>query len=161
MKQKKDTFFNQANILREHNQYKKALKYFLKGAEQQDVSCYLNLGYMYDIGEGTEIDKEQAMYWYKKGAAEKNSACMSNIAILYKEQGRTKKAIRWFKKSLMQDDSTAAYEIALLYLQQAKIEKVEKYLQLAVQHPDALYKNKLTAYKYLKRLETFKSHPSL
>lgn len=43
-----------------------AFELFSKGACQGSDGCMLDLGYFYDEGIGTAVDKQQAMYWYKK-----------------------------------------------------------------------------------------------
>ena len=60
--------FETANSFYNQKKYKKAFKLFKKSAEQGNSQAQYNLGAMYENGEGTEENIEQAKYWYKKSA---------------------------------------------------------------------------------------------
>ena len=46
--------------------YKKAVYWWDKSAEQGDADAQHNLGLMYDNGQGVEQDYKKAVYWYRK-----------------------------------------------------------------------------------------------
>jgi|TARA_B110000046_G_C12821240_1_gene325511 TPR repeat protein len=48
--------------------YKQALYWYAKAAEQNNVEAQTNLGFMYDTGEGIPQDYKQALKWYTKAA---------------------------------------------------------------------------------------------
>lgn len=56
--------FEDANILYKAGNYKEAFKIFQKLAKDDPDAAY-KLAYMYEHGEGCEIDKEKASHWYK------------------------------------------------------------------------------------------------
>lgn len=124
-KDKLDKDFEKASKLLDNDNYKKALKFFLKSYKHGYTDRALNIGYTYEkIGK-----KKQAKYWYKKGISKsKDLACMSNLAILYKEEHKIKKAKKWFLKALRLNDIDAGLELAKIYLQEAKINKAKEYL---------------------------------
>ena len=46
--------------------YKEAVKWYTKAAEQGDVHAQFNLGLMYGSGHGISQDYKQAAKWYTK-----------------------------------------------------------------------------------------------
>ncbi|MCX8581385.1 sel1 repeat family protein [Gilliamella sp. B3482] len=38
---------------------------------------------MYEEGEGVEVDKEKALFWYKKSIDNGNTEAMHNLGIMY------------------------------------------------------------------------------
>ncbi len=64
--------FEMANSFYNQKKYKKAFELLKKLAEQGDSQAQYNLGAMYENGEGTEENIEQAKYWYKKSADQGN-----------------------------------------------------------------------------------------
>ncbi|MDE0472769.1 MAG: hypothetical protein OXH57_12600 [Ekhidna sp.] len=53
--------------------YRQALYWYQKRAEQGDASAQYNLGGMYYKGEDTLKDYQQALYWYRKSAEKGNN----------------------------------------------------------------------------------------
>ncbi|WP_416380394.1 tetratricopeptide repeat protein [Gilliamella sp. B3482] len=41
------------------------------------------LSRMYEEGEGVEVDKEKALFWYKKSIDNGNTEAMHNLGIMY------------------------------------------------------------------------------
>src|SRR5439155_12304016 len=78
------------------------------------------LGYCYDFGIGSSIDKQKAFELYQKAANLGNSVAQHNLANMYKNgEGVDKnkdQAIYWYKKSAEQGYQNA--ENALIKLQQ-------------------------------------------
>lgn len=93
-----------------------AFELFSQCAAEGSDSCMLDLGYFYDEGIGTDIDKQQAMRWYKKAYRLGSSAAASNIAILYREKGRLNYTAQWFKRAARLEDGDAEVELAKLYM---------------------------------------------
>jgi TPR repeat protein len=48
--------------------YKEAVKWYRKAAEQGVVDGQYNLGWMYDKGKGVVQDYKEAVKWYRKAA---------------------------------------------------------------------------------------------
>ena len=65
----------------------KAIKWYLKAAEQGDGDAQNNLGYMYERGMAVEQSYEKAAEWYQKGVYNDNAFAMFYLGRLY-EAGR-------------------------------------------------------------------------
>jgi TPR repeat protein len=48
--------------------YKQAVYWYQKAADQGDAKAQSNLGTMYAFGKGVLKDYKQAVYWYQKAA---------------------------------------------------------------------------------------------
>ena len=48
--------------------YKKAVEWYRKAAEQGHADAQNNLGFMYYTGQGVEQDYKKAVEWYRKAA---------------------------------------------------------------------------------------------
>jgi len=79
----------------------RALQLFQRGADAGLVGCMLDLGFFYDVGIGTRTDKAMAMRWYKRAYRRGDAAAASNIAVLYKEQGKSRLAFGWYAVLLL------------------------------------------------------------
>ena len=130
-----EDIFTLASQAWEEDDLQKAFSLFQKAAEQNDISAQLNLGYFYDEGIGTSINKTKALYWYTKAAENGNSSGYSNIAFLFKDQGDCSTAEKYFLKAIEAGDGDAALELAKLYLndtRQDNSDMAEKYLKVAL-----------------------------
>jgi len=94
----------------------RALQLFQRGADAGLVGCMLDLGFFYDVGIGTRTDKAMAMRWYKRAYRRGDAAAASNIAVLYKEQGKSRLAFGWYARSAALGDGDSSLELARLYL---------------------------------------------
>lgn len=61
------------------------------------------IGYYYDIGDGTSVDKTEAMDYYRKAASQGDATAMYNIGVFY-ENGivvykSVQEALDWYKKA--------------------------------------------------------------
>ena len=61
-------YANQCSKYWHEENYKKAFTPCKEQAEQGDAEAQYNLAIMYDKGDGTEQDKQKAVYWYTKAA---------------------------------------------------------------------------------------------
>ena len=55
----------------------------LAEAEKGEVDSQYKLASMYQFGNGTPIDLEEAIKWYEKAADQGNSSAQNNLALLY------------------------------------------------------------------------------
>lgn len=78
--------------------------------------CLQALGYMYDVGEGVNVDKPTAMALYRRAWRKGSYAAAANIAILYREQGKYRTMFRWFAKVAEAGDGSAQLHMAKCYL---------------------------------------------
>jgi len=70
--------FNIANNYSNRHQYKEAVKWYQKAADQGDSDALNNLGIMYENGQGVEKDRQKAYDLYKKAAEEGNVYAINN-----------------------------------------------------------------------------------
>jgi len=63
--------------------YTTAIRIYQKAAELGDILAQYNLALMYELGEGTDIDAEKAVYWYKKAAKSGLPESQINLALCY------------------------------------------------------------------------------
>jgi TPR repeat protein len=80
------------------------------------------LGYCYDEGIGTKIDKQKAFELYQNTANLGHIAAQNNLAVMYeKGDGITKdinKAIYWYEKSAKQGNELAKNNLKSLQTNQ-------------------------------------------
>ncbi|EXX79527.1 Skt5p [Rhizophagus irregularis DAOM 197198w] len=76
------------------------------------------LGYCYDEGIGTKIDKQKAFELYQNAANLGNYMAQNNLALMYEEgDGIAKdidKAIYWYEKSAKQGNEKAKNNLKIL-----------------------------------------------
>lgn len=86
--------------------YKKALKWFRKSAEQGNPSGQNWLGVMYDSGYGVRRDYAEAVKWYRKSAEQGNLYGQRDLGRMYElGHGITRdysEALNWYRKSAAQ-----------------------------------------------------------
>ena len=63
--------------------YKQAVEWFKKSANQGNAYAQFNLGVIYGNGFGVQKDFKQAAQWFKKAADQGNSEAQFNLGILY------------------------------------------------------------------------------
>ena len=91
--------------------YKTAHRIFLKLAEQGDASAQLNLGVMYDKGQGVPLDYKEAVKWYRLSAEQEHAPAQYNLGLMYKNgegvPDDIKEAVKWFRLSAEQGNVKA------------------------------------------------------
>lgn len=93
-----------------------AFDLFLQAAALGHSGAALNVGYMYDVGEGVEKDLTKALLWYKRALKNKDLTACNNIALLYVELGQRRRALLWWRKAIAHGDNDAALELAKFLL---------------------------------------------
>jgi len=97
---------------------KKAVYWYRKAALQDYDKAQLDLGMMYEDGEGVLKDNNKAYEWFLKAANQGNSTAMLRIAYMYQDgrlKENNKKMIEWFKKSANKENSMAQKILGQLY----------------------------------------------
>ncbi|MBQ9405771.1 MAG: sel1 repeat family protein [Desulfovibrio sp.] len=100
-------------------------KYALAGriwrelADAGDGQAMSNLGVLYDLGQGVEVDMGRALHWFAEAAKKGNPSGMSNYGRML-EQGRgiaanPEEAARWFDLAARQGQAEAQYNLGMLY----------------------------------------------
>jgi TPR repeat protein len=79
-----------------------------------------SLGWMYESGKGTAVDRVQAMAWYRKAAAQGLAVSANNIGALYMQglgvPADHREAVRWFRQAAEGGDTMACFNLAMRYL---------------------------------------------
>jgi len=98
--------------------YKQAVHWLTKSAEQGNVGAQLTLGYIYQKGEGIPQDYTQAVQWYTKAAEQKSVEAQRYLGILYlNPDGAPKdyqKASAFLTAAAEQGDLPAQFNLGLM-----------------------------------------------
>ncbi len=126
-----DKMFFEAYEEKKKGNIDSALRIYNKAALLGDGDSCLNLGHIYDVGDGVEEDKDKALDLYKKAwrISHRPSSC-NNIAIIYLEKGRMNLAIKWWNKAVDLGHGDAALSLAKLLLESGRRTDVERAKEL-------------------------------
>jgi TPR repeat protein len=98
--------------------YKQAIHWLTKSAEQGYVGAQTTLGYLYEKGEGIPQDYTQAIQWYTKAAEQKNIEAQRYLGILYLNPDGApkdyKKALAFLTMAADQGDLPAQFNLGLM-----------------------------------------------
>ncbi|MCP5198051.1 MAG: sel1 repeat family protein [Gammaproteobacteria bacterium] len=86
---------------------------FHRAAKLGNPEAQVNLGNLYDAGQGVEQDRKRAAYWYKRAIKKEIPEAAYNLAISYKQQGKIRWAQFWFKRASEMGDEDAMNELTL------------------------------------------------
>ncbi|MDX1697774.1 MAG: trypsin-like peptidase domain-containing protein [Thiohalobacterales bacterium] len=64
-------------------EYHAAFDYWLPLARQGHANAQLNVGLMYDAGQGMPVDHDRAVHWYRKSAESGLAAAQYNLGLMY------------------------------------------------------------------------------
>ena len=81
--------------------FKEALKWYMKAAEQGDASALNNLGCMYLVGDGVEESDEKAFKLFHKSAEIGNDSSQYNVGLMMHEgvgsMTNKEEALKWIR----------------------------------------------------------------
>lgn len=137
--------------------YKQALKWYTKAAEQGDVDAQMSLGLMYFNGNGVAKNYKQTFKWYIRAAEQGYADAQHNLGTLY-DNGEgvlkdNKKALEWFTMAAEQGHAESQFNIGVMYYVGRKIPQdynlafkwfskaAEKGYENARNNLDFMYKN--------------------
>ena len=118
--------------------YVKAAVEFLIAAQKGDVRAQLNLGLLYDQGQGVEQDYAQAVMWYTRAAQGGDAMAQANLAAMYFDglgvEQDDKKAAQWYLKAAQAGNPIAQYNLGVLYGEGIGLESdpVQSYVWLEI-----------------------------
>lgn len=99
--------------------YKQAVIWLRKSAEQGYAPAQCSLGNHYWTGEGINQNFEQAVLWYRKAAEQGNETAQFNLGVCYANgQGVTRSdyfALTWYKKAAEQGYKNAEHSLGKAY----------------------------------------------
>lgn len=114
-----EAYYHMGMIYRDENleEYEKSMEYFLKGASLESAACICQVGYMYDVGLGVEIDLEKAIEWYEKAANLGYSEAQCNLGYLYHFgkgiENDYEKARMWYLKAIESENNNPITKVNL------------------------------------------------
>ena len=100
--------------------YKEALKWYRKGADQGNVRAIKRVGDVYYKGKGVIKDNKEAVKWYTKAAEQGLSGVQIMLGFMYYRgtHGVTldyKESFKWFRLSAEQGGADAQYILGVMY----------------------------------------------
>lgn len=111
----------------QNGDYATAVEIWTRLAEQGHENAQINLGYMYDYGQGVKQNSQLAARWYRAAAIQHNAIGQFNLALLISE-GKTqplegRDALYWLKKSAALGYEGAKRQLELEYADEATAPK--------------------------------------
>lgn len=109
----------QANEAYQKGDYAQARAIWQHLADGGDGQAMNNLGVLFDLGQGVDLDEGRALYWYARSASAGHPSGMSNYGRML-EQGRgidanPEEAARWFDLAAREGQPEAQYNLGLMY----------------------------------------------
>ena len=99
--------------------YKKAVEWYRKGAEQGDRSATGNVGWCYETGNGVAKDEKEAVKWYGKAAEKGDGWSQNKLGYCYANgigvEKDYKKAFEWYRKAADKQNSDALGNVGWCY----------------------------------------------
>ena len=100
--------------------FEKAFEIYLEAANMGNLEAMCDLGYMYLVGQGVNVDKSQSTYWYKKSADLGYVHSMRDVGQNYLHGHGAEKdetaAVKYFKMGSQCNYSHATSDLAYCYL---------------------------------------------
>lgn len=111
-----------ANELYSKKNYKEAIVWYRKAADQGNIAGEYNLGIMHEKGLGVKKDFIQAIAWYQKGANQKDKDSLRNLinaqiklaGQLYQDKN-FKDSVLWYRKVADLGNAVGQYNLGILY----------------------------------------------
>lgn len=162
---KKQSIYQKAKKAWNEGNYQLSFKLYKKCAKMKFTPAYFDLGYMYDDGIGTKVNKDKALYWYKK--SEKHGEhCHNNIASIYAVYRNRDKERYWYKKGIQRKDSSAMFNMAIFYREKNCMKKMQKWFKKSFKQDDGsaayelarIYLSKVKIKKAIKYLKIAIEH---
>jgi TPR repeat protein len=75
----------------------RSIKLFLEAAENGSREAQVNIGNIYDDGDGVTRSFDKARYWYKRAVASGSAEGAYNLGISYKNRGEARWSAHWFR----------------------------------------------------------------
>jgi len=92
--------------------FKSAMRNFHIAARHGNSEAQVNLGNMYDAGEGTTSNVKAATYYYKLVIKKGIPEAAYNLAVLYRQRGQLRWANYWLRRASVMGDADATAMVA-------------------------------------------------
>ncbi len=87
----------------DNGKYSEAIRMLTDCAEYGHIQAQVQLGYMYSVGLGTNIEGRKAIDWFLRAAAQNDNTAQYNLAVIYAQGKLTlkdyTKAMDWCVKA--------------------------------------------------------------
>ena len=118
--QTKEEYYNKGLFYIQQENYESAFYYMKKASELGSVLAQNNLGVLYGLGHGTDVDIQRSNYWIEKAAHGGSAAAQNTLGCFYKDalngfEQNYEKANYWFEKAAKQGCPFAQYNLAMAY----------------------------------------------
>ncbi len=112
-------YFDKGDAAYQETNYKTAITWFYKAAEQGDANAQDKLGIMYAAGMGVKKDYKTALAWFNKGAEQGYAEAQYNVGVSYERGLGVKKdyvqAVTWYRKAAEQGYVSAQSNLGFMY----------------------------------------------
>lgn len=101
----------------ENGDYQEAANIWEPLANAGNTNAQINLGFMYDYGQGVTRTPQIAARWYRAAASSGHEIAQYNLAILLMENGITsdnEDARHWMQRAAQQEYADAQYQLGLM-----------------------------------------------
>lgn len=99
--------------------YKEALKWYHKAADQSNLWAINQIGLCHSRGNGVVASKPEAFEWYMKAAKQGYSWAQYNVGVYYERGYAVKrdpsKAVEWYQKASDQENADAINNLGVCY----------------------------------------------
>ncbi len=100
--------------------YKKAIEWYTKAAEQENVDAQFELGRMYLYGCGVPKDYKEAAKWFTKAGEQGDADAQLKLGLMYEDSifhmpQDYNEAVKWYRKSAEQGNVNAQCALGMMY----------------------------------------------
>jgi len=95
--------------------YNKALEFYQRAIKLGSVTAYTNIGQIYEYGQGVEIDKKKAIYYYELGAMEGEAMARHFLGLNEIKQCCFDRALKHWMIAIEGGDTRSLYAIKQMY----------------------------------------------
>ena len=128
-----------------NGEYEKALEAHLQAAEVGSKQFYNRIGYMYDLGQGTEVDSDKAEHYYLLAAEQGDVYAQYNLGTMYAQnplKADPDKAESWYLLAAGQGHAGAQNNLGFMYLDtangKADFDQAEHYFLLSAEQGNSV-----------------------
>lgn len=115
-----------AQLYFDEKNYKEAINFFRKAANQNNKTAKFKLARMYEAGEGVEKDLDEAIKLYKESTTIEMNEVQNSIGIEFYNNEEYNKAFEYYQEAAKKGNMYGQYNLGLLYLQGLGVTKDSK-----------------------------------
>lgn len=149
-----EDLFRLADQLRDRGDRRSAFRLFLVAAKAGHVGSQLNVGYCYDVGDGTRRNRSAALHWYKRAYRHGHASAAHNMGTIWRDERKWRLALWWFRRAVKLGSDDSSLEIAKYYLSnELGASKAIPHLRRVAESNSVTEANAEEAKQLLKRVE--------